>query len=226
MSRETSPKSPAVAYRAALLLGGLLLTLGGGLAYGRLSQRWGPPADLRAAAQRIEELPRQIGDWQAAGDLPLGEDVARMLQCEGHVNRRYVNRRTGDSIGLALIVGPPGPTAVHTPEICYSSRAFQQEQERLPERIADGSGREHAFWRVRFRAKEVGGLPMAAWYAWSNGGPWEASRNPRYAYGGGRLLHKIQLSANLPRGRLEAADDPCRDFLQQLVASDWRLLEP
>jgi hypothetical protein len=208
--------------RYLLLLAGLALTLGGGYAYGKLSQRWGPPPNLQQAAERVAEFPEQIGDWQLASELPMGDSVVEMLQCAGHVNRRYVNRQTGQSIGIALIVGPPGPTAVHTPEICYNSRAYRQDQERLPERLSGPEGTQHVFWRTRFSSRDVGGQPMGVWFAWSDGTTWEASRSPRFEFGGKPLLYKIQLAGNLPRGKTEAVDDPCRDFLQQLLNSEWR----
>ena len=102
-------------YWPALALG-VLLTLSSGVLYGKYSQRWGPPADLTGAAAQLEKLPRQLGNWKLAEERPMEDSTVEMLECAGYVNRRYVNQQSGQTVNLAIIVGPAGPTAVHTPE--------------------------------------------------------------------------------------------------------------
>src|SRR5262245_53263400 len=107
---------------------GVGITVATGFVHGRLTQRWGPPLDLEGASRNLEALPTTIGDWQLVREDPMPEAILQMLSCAGHVNRQYVNRHTGNTVSIAIIVGPPGPTAVHTPEICYSSRAYSIQE--------------------------------------------------------------------------------------------------
>ena len=49
-------------------------------------------------------------------DLPIGEGAERELECAGYANRRYISNVSGQTVAVTIIVGPPGPTAVHTPK--------------------------------------------------------------------------------------------------------------
>src|SRR6185312_7441852 len=100
------------------------LTAVSGAAAGVLGNRWGTPPDLRAAAVRLDRLPADLGEWRLIDESPLDESLVEMLQCIGSTNRTYHNRRSGETVHMSLIVGPPGPTSVHTPEICFSSQCY------------------------------------------------------------------------------------------------------
>jgi hypothetical protein len=206
----------------------MALTAASGAVYGRWTQRWGPAADLQAAGKHLSTFPRQLGDWISTEDAHVPEAIVKTLQCAGYVNRTYVNDKTKQSLGVALYVGPPGPISVHTPEICYSSRAMrikdppEQEMISAPE---GGPNTINAFWKMTFQSRNVGSQEQTVYYAWSTGAAWEAAKAPRYEFGGGKILYKIQLagvSGQATRGELA---DPCKDFLTWLLRSDWSLDE-
>ena len=54
----------------------------------------------------------------------MDEVAQEMLQSAGTVSRVYMNRRTGQRVDMFVIVGPSGPTAEHTPEVCVGGRYF------------------------------------------------------------------------------------------------------
>src|SRR4051812_10653770 len=101
------------ARRWLALMTAVLITLTGGILHGKYSQRWRAPAELSAAATQLEKFPREIGRWKVVEDLPIKESALQMLECSGYISRRYINQDSGQSIVLAVIVGPPGPIAVH-----------------------------------------------------------------------------------------------------------------
>jgi hypothetical protein len=101
-------------------------------------------------AENLCEFPKQLGDWETVSEEPLTPVVERILRCYGYVNRVYWNSKTGDRVSLAILFGPRGPMAVHTPEICYSSRG------RIPmgkpeEVVPGGNIKGHSFWRLDFK---------------------------------------------------------------------------
>jgi hypothetical protein len=49
---------------ASYAIAALALTLVTGLVYGRWTQRWDAPPSLKAAAARVNELPRELGEWK------------------------------------------------------------------------------------------------------------------------------------------------------------------
>lgn len=214
-------------YRGALsswLAGGIaigLIVMGGAL-YGSYSQRWGPPADLVAMGQAVEEMPEQIGDWVMIGEAPMAKSAIDMLECVGYVNRKYQHSKTGQIIDLAILVGPPGPIAVHTPEICFSSRAYDQETERREVEIVSDDGHTNSFWCLEFITKNVLANKLRVYYAWSLGSNWTAAEAPRYQFAAEPALFKLQMSAEIPPGELGEKGDAGKEFLQALINSNWR----
>jgi len=162
-------------------------------------------------AQNLCEFPKQFGDWESVAEEPLTPAVERILRCYGYVNRVYWNSKTGHRVSLAILYGPRGPMAVHTPEICYSSRG------RVPigkpeEVVPGGSLKGHSFWRLDFKHPSSKSSDMEVWYAWSDGNDWIASDYPRFWIT--HSLFKIQLSG--PPGAPDEVS-ACDDFLQHAI---------
>lgn len=199
------------------------ITVISGLVEGTLSGRWGPSPDLIAAGESLDRFPREFGDWTVSSESEMAESVKEELQCTGSMTRTYVNGQTGQVIRIAMIVGPPGPTAVHVPEICYSSQAYTQEgeRERVHVEAADGS-RQGDFWALTFRPNDLNGYPLRVYYAWSDGHQWQAVENPRVSLSGEKVLYKLQLAADVRGGLSAGANgqlDPCLGFVESLLAA-------
>jgi hypothetical protein len=223
--KKSIPAKPRVMRdrRWLALAMGVSITLGAGALYGSYSQRWGPPADLVAAAARLAELPHQIGAWKMVEELPMEKSALKMLECAAYANRRYINEHTGQSISLAILVGPPGPIAVHTPEICFSSRDYEIQSERQSVSVDESPSKRHTFWRVDFKSRNALADELRIYYAWSPGGLWEAADSPRYEFTAAPLLYKIQLATPVASRLRGDGADPGRQFLEDLSESEWTL---
>jgi hypothetical protein len=170
-----------------------------------------PGVPHQKLAQNLTGFPKKLGDWECVSEEALKPEVERTLRCYGYLNRVYWNSQTGTRVTLAILYGPRGPMAVHTPEICYSSRG----------RIPDGEPREQAprgavsgnsFWRLGFKLPRSESSDIDVWYAWSDGSEWIASSYPRYWTTDS--LFKIQLAGpSAPSGEISA----CESFLQHAV---------
>jgi uncharacterized protein DUF3485 len=195
---------------AVLLFG----TIGIGVLHGRLSNRWGPQRDSNLAARRLADpLPTTVGQWKLRREAEVEEAVLSMLQCPAYVSRIYDHQQTGDVIAVAVLVGPPGPISVHTPEICYSSRDYALAGQRTKAEIVAADGRSHSFWKVALDSKQPDATPLEVLYGWSTGTQWQATERPRYAFGGLSHLYKLQLAASVSDQRNAADFDPVQDFL-------------
>ena len=220
--QKTSTSKP-LADRARWLALGVVMSiiLSTGFVYGRYSQRWGPPADLKAAAAHLETMPKNFGRWELVDEAPIAKSAVDMLECAGYVNRRYVDLDSGQSVSIAIIVGPPGPTAVHTPEICFSSRAYELKGDRR---------------LVRLEGRQVVVIPFGEWTspvktfcrtssACSMRGV--AARTGRRrnlresSLGRAPFLYKIQLAAAIPPWLGDDQTDIGRKFLEDLAHSGW-----
>lgn len=219
---QRSPSRPSAIGPWVALAVTLAATVAGGLLFGKYSQRWGAPPDLKAAAVNVAELPKTIGEWQLAEELTMAASAVKMLECAGHVQRRYINTSTGHEVNVAVIVGPPGPTAVHTPEICYSSRAYDLQEDRKLVTLDQSSPQSDTFWTVDFATRNVMASKLRVYYAWSDGGPWQASQSPRFEFAAAPLLYKIQLSTDIAPQMDDKTRDAGLDFLDQLHRSEWR----
>lgn len=195
-------------YLLGLIGGGLIVSsLLVGVVHGRLTNRWGIQPDMAEAGRRLKSVPADFGDWRMSSESKLEDRIAEMLQCEGSLTRVYENTRTGQKVSVFLIVGPSGPVAVHTPEICYSSKDYRITDDRVKYTFDD----QQDLWDLRLKANQAGAPPIRVMYAWTNDGNWDATANPRFAFGGRPLLYKIQLAGPIPSESGET--DACRDFL-------------
>jgi len=193
----------------------MMVTTGGAVVHGRLSNRWGPQQHMTEAGTRLERIPSQIGTWQMVSSQHLDDSARAMLGCTGDIVRSYVNPTGKSEASLTLIVGPPGPIAVHSPEICFPSRNYRLLDERKRVEIRDSLGIEHEFWMVVFQSQDLEARLLHVYYGWSTGGTWTAPDNPRFEFAGSPFLYKVQLVAydSSQRGAADPALALLREFL-------------
>jgi hypothetical protein len=199
---------------AALLAG----TAAAGWLHGQLTNRWGHHPDSNLAAARLRQpLPVRVGHWTLERETELEPEVIRLLQCPASISRVYSHNQTGDRISVAVLLGPPGPISVHTPEICYSSHDYSITSERELATLKDVAGDEHSFWQVTFKSNGLDNARLRVLYAWTTGNRWAAAERPRFGYGGVKHLYKIQLASNTQPGDSLEEFDPAKDFLGQFL---------
>lgn len=191
------------------------LTVLSGVLRGVIDQRWGVSEEMQAAALRVESLPEQVGDWKATHITVLDEEAANMLRCAGSTVRSYVHAETGEAVSLIFLVGPAGPLAIHTPEVCYGSSNFTTVEARKRKLIKDVKGNEHPFSFITFSENKVGQRLQRVYYAWNRGGKWMAPDSPRTSFAGIPMLYKVQVATNAIGGETEmdAAEKFLRDSL-------------
>lgn len=192
----------------------LVLTLGAGILHGRLRHRWGPDKYLREAGQRLAEFPDQVGPWTLVSREELPAETLAMLHCSASLLRSYINQETGETVIVTVLQGPSGPISVHTPEICYSSRAYRVSEPRSVVKLDVAGERPSEFWALTFRSKDVDESLLRVHYGWTTDGVWQAPASARWSYAGYPYLYKIQL-ASLPRDL--SAHDPCASFLRDFI---------
>ncbi len=200
------------------------LTIVSGTMHGRLSDRWGLPAVIMVVARKLEEIPHEFGNWRLESSHEIDEVALRILKCAGYVHRQYVNQETGQSVRVSVICGPPGPTSVHTPDICYDSQGhtLTEGPEKVTIQDVDGSNQE--FWTLMLEANNVDRSSIRVYYAWSAGGVWMAPKNPRISLSNHEYLFKLQLAAPLVGGWDLGTSEPCLAFLRDFVPAAKRYM--
>jgi len=231
------------------------VTLLSGYVHGRFYNRWGIPGDMKAKVPMVDALKQRLktegfGDWKMVEDLPMTDVVRNTLEIPtvgkpedrksdqeetfpkhnpnllyGYINGVFRNDN-GEVVRGFLVLGPPGPISVHTPEVCYSSQAYEIKEKRRRVRIfpeseasdeEEAAPREDEFWALTMRSNDLDADILRVYYAWTNTGNWSAVYSPRVSFGGDPMLFKMQLAANLPPDRNLEEGDTCRAFLQALL---------
>ncbi len=181
--------------KTAILIAAVAFTIASGIIHGRMVQRWGPTHVMLGAAERIKSFPDQIGPWQLQSAKPLSDSALQMLQCTGYVNRVYRHEETGQLVSLVLMVGPAGPLAIHTPEVCYRSNNFSIFEPRRPVSLETEDRGSHDFSVVTFQVNDASGSYLRVYYGWSQGESWVSPSQPRYDFAGSRMLYKVQVAS-------------------------------
>lgn len=202
---------------------GVAITIAAGAVHGRLTQRWGPVPDMLAISQHLKSFPNQFGQWQLLSEEAIDERTLKMLSCTGHLHRQYVNRKSGQTVSIAIMLGPPGPISVHTPEICFSSRAYALDGPRSRVTISDREEKTNSFWSLTFRSSSPSTDRLKVYYAWRAKEVWNAAESPRFEFAGDRLLFKLQIAALTSPMSTDNAQDPCREFVSALLGSGWKV---
>lgn len=204
-----------------ILICGLVLTILSGILRGKLDSRWSSD-ELVAAAERVNAMPHQLGAWTAEEIKPLPEPAVEMLRCPGSAVGAYSNSK-GDLVSAVFLVGPAGPLAVHTPDVCYGSSNYTIHEPTRHTTIVDANGNKHSFSVITFRENSAGNRLLRVYFAWHDKGSWIAPDVPRTAFAGIPMLYKLQVATHLvtkDETNLDAGERFLRDslpLLQQML---------
>jgi hypothetical protein len=201
----------------AALIGSIALVVCG-IVHGYWTDRWAPPIETVQAAQRLDSIPMEIGDWDGeAIEVKTGEAGAGVAGC---IRRRYVHRKTGAVISLFLVCGRPGPVSIHTPDVCYGASGFTVNNRN---RYDSASG--ESMWKTeatRVNATEETRLRL--YWGWSDGSSWMAAGDPRVQFARRPVLHKLYVVRELSGLSQSDRSEPCEEFMQSLFPALRRAL--
>lgn len=195
------------------IISALAMILLGGVAHGVLSNRWGISEDIQSLGENIRSIPMEIGPWKCSKDDELDDRVVGILEATGYLSRIYVHQATGESVNVFFVFGPKGPIAVHTPEICYSARAVTPTSERQSVPcVYDGT--EGSIWKLGFETNTIEKRKMTVYYGWTDGGPWQAAKSPRFWRTD--FLYKIQTSCQATGKKEDSTDEFFKLFMPEV----------
>jgi hypothetical protein len=196
-------------------VGALLGTILSGALHGHLTNRWNRAA-VDDAAERLSQIPLEIGPWRLKESPPLPQHALNILRCAGHLNRLYVHRDTGAEVLVTVLLGPPDTIWGHSPNGCYQFNHYTILQE--PQRVEiPAGGSETHFWEIAVQSGEVDAQKLQIYYAWSDGGEWSAPDEPRFQFGARAFLYRIQAMSAIEHDADPSADTACRPFLDEFL---------
>jgi hypothetical protein len=213
-AQKAAPKAAAYVIGIMVLAG---VTLLGGAIQGHMSRRWGRSQEFQVLADRLQELPQDVGPWRMKASLPLSPAAEAVLECAGYMCRQYENQKTGELVTVALLLGPAGPISVHTPDVCYTSQDYSILESPTRTQFDAGNGSQDELWSTSLQSMNLTASSLRVYYGWSTGGPWSAPDDARFAFAGQSHLYKIQVAGPLPSPGDEKASDQGRIFLKEFL---------
>ena len=169
----------------------ILLTIGPAYFHGFRNFRWDVDDEVVQLSARLKEFPEELGKWKMMESMKLGKVELDMLVPFEYIARTYVQGEY--HANLVILLGPTGPTAEHTPDICFDSQEYSQIEKRKAIPIDPTNGRDSTFWLAKFERKGLDKSFIASWYAWTVDGCCRASSNPQFAFANNRFLVKVQV---------------------------------
>lgn len=172
-------------------------------------------AAMDSIASRLDGFPDAIDGWRQSSAPEVNPDVLRELQCQGTVNRLYRQPTNGRSAHVALLLGPAGPIATHTPEVCYSVRDYEILGQPTRATFSASDGKTHQFWVTQVRRRDATGDFIRVYHAWNANGTWAAPENARLAFTFSPYLYKCQIAFSEFDSRDSAAEEEA--FVRGLI---------
>lgn len=169
--------------------------------------------ERQGQADLLSEIPTEFGDWKLTTEKPLAENAQRQLRCYGSTTRVYQNLNTGDSVTVAVLFGPRGPIAVHTPDVCYVSQGTKPAAPRSVRSFNTDAG-QHRLWTIDFKQNGETNPSLNVLYGWSSGGDFEAADNPRFWLTDD--LFKIQVAGPITGTAVKPTEAFLKAFLPHL----------
>ncbi len=180
--------------------------------------RWGQDQRAVSLAANLEEhFPKDINGWKSVSDIELDKTSTTMLSPFGFINRRY--QKGERSAQLFILLGPTGPTVVHTPDICYDVREYQKMGDRVAITLEDNGATKSKCWQTRFKHRRVDRRSpyLSSWYAWTIDGTWHCPELPRVFFANQRILFKIQVVSEYSDQNAMTNDQEMTDFINEIV---------
>jgi hypothetical protein len=201
---------------------GLALLMPYGVAEGLWTNRWHVSAGLERATARLAQLPHRVGDWEGRDQELDPRQVAR-AEMSGYLMRRYTHGPTGAEVSILLVCGRPGPTALHSPDVCYAGAGYAAAQPPARHEIAAGAG--DTLWVGDFRKPGPAPEPLRIYWAWNGAGAWQAPDSPRVQFAHYPALYKLYVIRDLAHDE-PIAEDVSQQFLREFLPVAQRVLFP
>jgi Protein of unknown function (DUF3485) len=184
-----------------------------GTVSGSWNQRWASTTNLGVFANATL-LPVVAGDWDGR-EKPVNPAEIQMAQAAAMVQKQYVNRRTGQVASVLLVIGRPGPISVHTPEVCYAGNGYDRDG--VAARFSVSADKGDQFWKLRLKKRAAVPVLLSVYYAWNDGGAWQAADNPRVMFAGRPALFKLYVVRERTSDNETETDDSTSDLLRALL---------
>jgi hypothetical protein len=203
-------------YRAILTACSAAFLVVSGVVHGLWTDRWTQDSEqIRVAAEKLALVPTTIGKWEGS-DIQADNDPR--LGLAGVLARRYVHQENGKVVTVYLACGRAGPVCIHAPNACYIADGYAETESPHRVRVAGSGDPAAEFWTARYQRKRSDGESnLRIYWSWHDAKSWQVADNPRVAFAGEPVMHKLYVLRELSRATEPADGDICTEFMQELL---------
>jgi hypothetical protein len=200
-----------------------------GVVSGFWSGRWSFSNEPQASAARLDRLQVNLEGWDQ--DLSsLGPRAIAQANLSGVWTCRFTNLSKTEAFSIFIGCGLPGPVSVHGPEACYPGAGFRMMES--PKKVAfefPGALPAGEFLTCRFeKPGPAGDNRIQIYWSWCADGKWQIPANPRLAFGGKSVLHKLYvvqaISPDGSQAEKEKREKRAAKFIEALIPQIHRAL--
>ena|ERR1700733_4460401 len=203
-------------HRTLLTVSAALLLVASGAVHGIWTERWTSNAeDLKIAADRLVDVPATFGKWDGK-NIDMPDDPKSGLA--GAIARRFVHRESGRVITVYLACGRSGNVCIHTPDACYQADGFAEIEAPRRKNVSGDGKTPSEFWTARYmRQRADGQTNLRIFWSWRTAEGWKVADNPRIAFAGESVLHKLYVIREMPNPNDPAEIEVCAEFMRELL---------
>ena len=193
---------------------------------GKWSERWETFPELQIYSQQLQEIPKDVGEWEGQKTETLDEKTMIAAGAEGEVSRVYRNA-SGQEVRVSIICARLRDVFYHTPDRCYPAAGFEMQGEPQPEVFEIGNDTADFFTTTFLKTEPTGSHRERGYWSWTADGKWIAPKNPKLAFAGQKALYKLYVFANVPPNSKEKSNEGlCVDFIRVFMPALDASLRP
>lgn len=200
----------------------LVVLILGTLIEGKYSNRWGEAQSekLDDFTERLQQVPKTIGDWESGDDEKLSEEEFKASHCAGYISRTYINRE-GQRVNVYLVSGSARHVTIHTPDWCYVGAGYLMADDPQQYTIEEVKGVDpppEFLTTVFFKEDPLRTHRIRVFWSFSDDGAWRGPRMPKPTYAGRSALYKLYLITDLDQASsAEIERNPTLEFVRQFL---------
>jgi hypothetical protein len=197
-----------------------------GYVQGKWSERWGTFPELEIYAKQLEEIPKDVGEWEGQDAAKSDEKILKIAGAEGEMTRVYRNA-AGQEVRVSIICGRLQDVFYHTPDRCYPAAGFEMQGDPQPEVFEIDNTTAEFLTTTFLKSEPTGTHAERGYWSWSADGKWIAPKSPKLEFAGQKALYKLYVFATIaPGSKIRASDEPSANFIRAFMPALERALRP
>ena len=212
-------------YAYASFAAALVIILAVTIVQGNWSERWGDHPELKIFAERVREVPLEIGEWHGKKTAEPSKRIRQAAGAVAMLSADYLNSTTNQSVRVHVVCGRLQDVFYHTPDRCYPASGFEAQGDPVRQTFDLHGTKAEFFTSVFQRSEASGSVNLRIYWSWCADGPWVAPDQEKWTFAGRRALYKLYVETNAATDST-ADNNAAVDFIKVLIPELQKTFKP